>query len=369
MVTAIAGGTPDTVPVEPGLSEGVPVRLSGLDYIEFFLKEKVPVWKARIETTVGFFGADGYVHVPWGPGPHDPEVETVMRRETADEVIFDTITHTAEGDLVKTSSVGRNHTVSTLHPAVANAQADEKKVLCLLRYPEEIDLSEYTRAYDWVGDRGMVGLWILTPISWWVEMRGSPEPMILDLVDHPATLDRLFAAYTEYMVALVTHALSTVKVDSVGIDGSCTSMSVISPTLHRRYSVPFGRAIVEVCRRFGIPTQYHMCGRSRAALPITAEMAVSGFDALECPPTGDVDLREVKETFGLRFSLKGNVNSITVMLNGKPENVVQDVERCMAAAKDGGGHICSVGDQCPAETPDENIFALVEGARQMGRYC
>ena len=33
----------------PGLSEGVPVRLTGLDYIEFFIKERVPLWKARID--------------------------------------------------------------------------------------------------------------------------------------------------------------------------------------------------------------------------------------------------------------------------------------------------------------------------------
>ena len=50
MNVAMAGGTPDMVPVSPGISEGVPVRHSGLDYIEFFLKEKVPMWKARIET-------------------------------------------------------------------------------------------------------------------------------------------------------------------------------------------------------------------------------------------------------------------------------------------------------------------------------
>ena len=49
MTLALAGGTPDRVPVCPGLSEGVPVRRSGLKYIEFFLKEKVPLWKARIE--------------------------------------------------------------------------------------------------------------------------------------------------------------------------------------------------------------------------------------------------------------------------------------------------------------------------------
>jgi uroporphyrinogen decarboxylase len=170
------------------------------------------------------------------------------------------------------------------------------------------------------------------------------------------------------MCALLERGLSSVTVDNVGLGGSVTSMSVINPNLHRRYSLPFGKAIVAVCRRHGVATQYHMCGRCRAALPITAEMGISGFDALECPPTGDVDLAEVKRTFGAGISIKGNVNSITVMLRGTPADVERDVERCMAAAKGGGGYVCSVGDQCPPETPDENIFALVEAARRLGRY-
>jgi len=368
VVAAIRGGTPDRVPVCPGISEGVPVRRSGLNYIEFFLKERVPLWKARIETGVGVFGADGYVHASWHDGPKDPEREEIVRSETVDEVIYDTVIHTAEGDLAQTTSVGRDHTRSTLTPFVKHAEADAAKVLRLLRFPEEKDYAEYCRAYEWVGDRGMVGLWAPTPIDWWVGLRGGPQPMIMDLLDSTETCDRLFRAYTEYMVALVGHALRTVPVDSVGLGGSSTSMSVISPALHRKYSLPFGRAIAEVCRRRDVPTQYHMCGRSRAALDITAEMGVSGFDALECPPTGDVDLAEVKRTFGDRCSLKGNVNSIAVMLNGGPDDVARDVERCMSAAKEGGGYICSVGDQCPLETPDENIFALVEAAKRFGRY-
>jgi len=368
MTTAIAGGVPDMVPVCPGLSEGVPVRLSGMDYIEFFLKARVPLWKARIETSVDHFGADGYVHVGWGPGPHDPPVETITRQESADEVVFDTVIHTREGDLLKTTSLGRDHTFSCLAPLVKEPEADERKLLCTLERPDEADFAGFRRAYDWVGDRGMVGLWVSSPFDWWSGLRGGPEAAIMDTMDRPELLHRLFAVYTEYMTALIAHGLRAATIDTVGIGGSTTSMSVISPALHRAYSLPFGKAVCGLCRRAGVPTQYHMCGKSRQALPITAEMGVSGFDALESPPTGNVDLAEVKREFGGRVSLKGNVNSIAVMLNGKPEDVERDVARCMESAKSGGGYVCSVGDQCPAETPEENVFALVEAARRLGRY-
>ncbi|HUT33160.1 MAG TPA: hypothetical protein VNE39_06765 [Planctomycetota bacterium] len=34
----------------------------------------------------------------------------------------------------------------------------------------------------------------------------------------------------------------------------------------------------------------------------------------------------------------------------------------------GGGFILSTGDQCGRDTPDENILAMLEVARDYGRY-
>ena len=84
--------------------------------------------------------------------------------------------------------------------------------------------------------------------------------------------------------------------------------------------------------------------------------------------SGTVDLAEVKSTFGAKYSLRGNVNSITVMQNGTPEDVEKDIIRCMDAAKAGGGFILGVGDQAPYATPEENLYAFVESGRKYGKY-
>jgi uroporphyrinogen decarboxylase len=223
------------------------------------------------------------------------------------------------------------------------------------------------KAYSEIGDRAHVGFWLPMPIDWWVGLRGVQE-MIMDLMLYADQMLDLFKEYQRYAVALTEHVLKDGVVDSVGLGGSSTSMSVISPDLHRAFSLPFGKAICDVTHRFDKPVLYHMCGKSRQALPITAEMGVDCFDALECPPTGNVDLAEVKSTFGKKIALRGNVNSIHVMLNGTVEAVKQAVIKCMNDAKQGGGYILGVGDQTPANTPDENIFAMVESGRRHGRY-
>jgi uroporphyrinogen decarboxylase len=40
----------------------------------------------------------------------------------------------------------------------------------------------------------------------------------------------------------------------------------------------------------------------------------------------------------------------------------------MRVAGEGGGFILSTGDQCGRETPEENIFALIESAKEFGVY-
>jgi len=364
---AMRNGTPDRVPVTLGLSEMVPVRYFGDDYVQFFWKDKVPLWKARVETEHDRFGADGFLHLGPGPSPNDPPQEICNVREEAEQVTYTELIHTDKGDLSADYFIGKHSPISVLRYCVADPEADAEKALALLKNPDTKDLAEMSQAYEQIGDRAHVGFWISTPIDWWSLLRGT-QNMVMDLVDRPEHMDMLFQAYTEYAVALTEHILANTPMDSVGLGGSNTSMSVINPQLHERYGLAFGKAICRVAHKFDRPVQYHMCGKSRQALPITAAMDVDGFDALESPPTGNVDLAEVKRSFGDRISLRGNVNSITVMLQGGAADVERDVVRCMEAAKAGGGFILGVGDQTPYDTPEDNLLAFVEAGMAHGRY-
>lgn len=364
---AMKGGIPDRVPITMGLSEMVPVNYFGGDYIEFFIKNPVPLWKARVETEFDRFHSDSFLHLAPEPSPHDPEVTRTVIRETADEIYYSLTYHTAAGDLAAEYHISRNSPPAAVTPFVRDPEADLPKVMELLKHPDTQDLSEIKTAYAAIGGRAHAGFWLSTPIDWWGSLRGT-ENAVMDLMLLPERMADLFSAYTEYSVCLVNHVLAGTPLDSVGLGGSTTSMSVISPDLHRRFSLGFGKAVCAAAHKFKIPVQYHMCGKSRQALPITAEMGVDGFDALECPPTGNVDLAEVKRTFGGAMSLRGNVNSIQVMLNGTPKDVENAVKACMDAAKAGGGYILGVGDQTPKDTPEENLHAFVEAGLKYGKY-
>ncbi|HEY3398079.1 MAG TPA: uroporphyrinogen decarboxylase family protein [Armatimonadota bacterium] len=369
LITALRNQQPDAVPVTTGVSEMVPVRLSGLTYIEYFWHEKRNLNHARCDVEK-HFGAVVFLHSAEGPAPEDPPVVIEPVSESADEVVYRTVTQTSHGDLVGLNRLTRTESLAMLSGQVADPVAQRDAVLDTLAHPETKDFSGYLDDWQYVGDAGHCGFWMETPFDWWSHLRGGPQTALYDLMDHPALMHDLFAEHTRYSVALLRSFLSQHRdvADSIGMGGSHTSMSVFSPTYLREYILDFVAAIAAETRRADVPLQYHMCGKSRQALEMLADAGVDGMDALESPPTGNVDLGEVKRTLGDRLSLRGNVNSITVMLRGTPADVEADVQRCMNDAKAGGGFILGVGDQTPYWTPDENIFAMVEAGRKYGGY-
>ena len=98
------------------------------------------------------------------------------------------------------------------------------------------------------------------------------------------------------------------------------------------------------------------------------ETDLTVIDPLEIPPMGDCVLSELKQRYGDKLVLKGNLHTTEVMLRGSVKDVIAASRKAIDDAAAGGGFILSTGDQCGRDTPDENLLAMVETARTYGRY-
>jgi uroporphyrinogen decarboxylase len=92
------------------------------------------------------------------------------------------------------------------------------------------------------------------------------------------------------------------------------------------------------------------------------------INPLEEPPMGDCYLADIKREYGTRISLMGNLHTTKVMLLGTLEEVEVAARKAIDDTGAGGGFILSTGDQCGRDTPEENIFKLVEVCKRYGRY-
>ncbi|MBN1555301.1 MAG: hypothetical protein JXA11_11190 [Phycisphaerae bacterium] len=151
--------------------------------------------------------------------------------------------------------------------------------------------------------------------------------------------------------------------------GASGSLVFQSPAIFRELALPVLKRATELAYDLGIPTHVHSCGPEAAMVKMAAEETrLTVIDPLEIPPMGDCNLAELKQRYGDRIVLKGNLHTTDVMLRGTVNDVIAASRQAIDDAGKGGGFILSTGDQCGRDTPDENLFAMVETAKTHGRY-
>ena len=124
-----------------------------------------------------------------------------------------------------------------------------------------------------------------------------------------------------------------------------------------------------MCRDAGLVSHIHSCGPETQLVRICAEETeLDVIDPLEVPPMGDSNLKELKEKYGDRLVLKGNLHTVEVMLNGSPDEVARASKKAIEDAARDGSFILSTGDQCGRDTPDDNIRAMIDAVEEHGRY-
>jgi uroporphyrinogen decarboxylase len=141
------------------------------------------------------------------------------------------------------------------------------------------------------------------------------------------------------------------------------------PPIFRDLALHWMKELTALAKAQGVLTHMHCCGTEKALVKIAVEETdLNGIEPLEAPPMGDCILKEIKQQFGSRLALKGNLHTTDVMLFGSTEDVERACKQAIDDAAAGGGFILSTGDQTPADTPLENIEKMVQVAQTYGRY-
>ena len=124
------------------------------------------------------------------------------------------------------------------------------------------------------------------------------------------------------------------------LGGSASSLSVSSPRNFRKYDLPFVQKAAEICKRYGVYSHLHVCGRSRKVVEMVAEETdVDVMEPLEELPGGDVDITEIKRRYGKKLCLKGNINTFEFMLRATPEQVEELSKKLAAMRHDINNHL------------------------------
>jgi len=89
---------------------------------------------------------------------------------------------------------------------------------------------------------------------------------------------------------------------------------------------------------------------------------------MDPPPLGDTDLADAKARIGGRVFLKGNVDSVNILLDGTVGRVRENAREKLDAAMEKGGYILSSACSVAPRVPPEHVLAMGEVVAEYGEY-
>lgn len=232
--------------------------------------------------------------------------------------------------------------------------------------PEDLYSSHLTR--EIMGGEVHVGGWVADGFSLALQWFPRLDAALIATLEDPVRFQALVDYFDAESAAWATAQVKLGGLESIQISSPYAGSSFISPTLYRQLVLPSVRRSAAAVRAAGGFSYLHTCGFISDRLEQFVETGVDGIECMDPPPLGDVTLAEAKERVGSRLFLKGNIDSVNVLLQGDDEMVDRAAAEAIRAGMPGGGYILSTACSVAPRVPPERVGRLWRLAEALGNY-
>jgi len=126
------------------------------------------------------------------------------------------------------------------------------------------------------------------------------------------------------------------------------------------------RYAIEPAREQGIPMIFHSDGTIYDIIDAIIDLGFLALNPIE--PYG-MDIYAVKERWGDRIALMGNIDVAGPLAFGTPEDVAADTREHLERLMPGGRYILASSHSIMDNVSPENYLAMIETVHQYGRYA
>jgi uroporphyrinogen-III decarboxylase len=353
---AMAGGTPDRVPVIPQICPPHAIRVAGLPYQETIVDrlEHPEKYDLLVPDCAAAYGVDGF-RVWLGSAPQKIEWDGAVAYAVD------------PGSGERLGSVDFNGGGGVLTLPEKKRQLEEQDIEAIAVVPanqlmDGAAMGPARKAVKKYGDEYFI---IGAPGQFTVETlchEQGMEATLIDMLERPEFVRQ----WTERQLqASIQRAIAMAR---IGVDAFYigeTFGQFMSADIFEQLCLPYFQRFVAELRPYGPLIYLHMCGRVTHLLEL---MAATGVDCIE--PLDEVAgtrVAEVAKRIGGHVALMGGVSTI-VLARGSVEEVRQECRRCIREAGKNGGYILAACDMLPTETEPEKVRAMIEIACREGKY-
>jgi uroporphyrinogen decarboxylase len=177
-------------------------------------------------------------------------------------------------------------------------------------------------------------------------------------------VDALIRRSTDWTIAMVEQAnVAEVDFIMIGDDVADSKGPMISFETFQELILPRYKEVVAVSK---VPIIWHSDGQIERLLPLIIEAGFAGVHSLE--PDIGINMGKVKEQYGDKLILAGNLDVTNVLTSTDLNLVRDDVKRCIKQGAPGGGYLFSSSNSLFPGMQIESIIEAYHYAQEIGRY-
>jgi uroporphyrinogen decarboxylase len=187
------------------------------------------------------------------------------------------------------------------------------------------------------------------------------------MADDPDLVTDIMRKANEFMIPAID-----IMIDA-GVDGIFIADDLghktncfFNPDAMREYVLPEIRRLAQHIKSRGAYALFHSCGDINA---VFADVVDMGFDAMHpIQKSAGMDLSKIKQDFGDRVCLIGNIDSTNVLPYASADEVRDAVLDCFKVAGKGGRYILASDSDLRDDMPLENMLSMINTAIECGEY-
>ena len=149
-------------------------------------------------------------------------------------------------------------------------------------------------------------------------------------------------------------------------DTALKNTTMINPKYHRELIIPAYKQAVQILKKAGKYVCFHSDGFTEPYFEGLIEAGFSGVESLE--PMAGMNLKHLKEVYGDKLCLIGNIDASQLLPYGTKDEVVNAVKKCIRDAGEGGGYMLSACTDITNSCKLENVLTMISTTKKYGEY-
>jgi uroporphyrinogen decarboxylase len=132
---------------------------------------------------------------------------------------------------------------------------------------------------------------------------------------------------------------------------------IISPSIFKKYYLPYYRQLIDNVKRYNIVFSWHCCGSVHKVLPCMIDAGIDIFDVVQTSAK-DMGLDNIYRLYGNDVCIHGGIDVQNILIFKTPKEIKEEVKKIKYLWGDRGGVIIAPSHEALPETPVENVLAI-----------